>query len=190
MSAAIQQRQARAPRYRFRPDDSRLIRCANPGQSENAFSTTTLNVSATGLAFRVERSLSPQIGEVIMIEFTVPGGEQMACFSRVVRIEEPREQWKKNYSDEVIVAVRFGRLGSGQKERLALGIGARLAQLQRHYRWRNWYNTLSYIAEHRWQFIWITLSLVATAFIFSWVLTPSGNYSPLHYIPWGARKFF
>lgn len=79
--------QARAPRYILQPQDNTLIRVSGPRQEAWEETTEIKNLSLTGLAFIANADLCPIIGEIIKIEFAIPGSRQMACFGLVTRLE-------------------------------------------------------------------------------------------------------
>ena len=91
MSTSLARYHARAPRYILNPQDNSLVRLSGAEQLAWEESTELHDVSLTGLTFTAPQDLSPQIGEVIKIQFTVPGSEQMACYAVVIRIEKTGE---------------------------------------------------------------------------------------------------
>ena len=78
---------SRAPRYVLRPTDNQIFRYALNDQRMRPHSTRFLNLSETGVAFLVDQGVVPRIGETIKVEFPLPGGDQVAWWARVVRIE-------------------------------------------------------------------------------------------------------
>lgn len=110
---------ARAPRYILNTKDNELIRVAGPKQTPWEENTEIKNVSLTGLAFIAPEDLSPRLGEVIKIQFVVPGGKQMACFAIVTRIEPDKPE-------QVLVGVHFYKLEMSHRIVLAQGLSQRL----------------------------------------------------------------
>ena len=45
----------RSPRYVIQPNDDRYLRFAKSGESEQSYTTQLVNISATGLAFVIDR---------------------------------------------------------------------------------------------------------------------------------------
>src|SRR5690349_9249159 len=99
---------ARAPRYILNTEDNSLIRLSGAEQWAWEESTELRDISLTGLSFVAPQDLSPQIGEVIKIQFAVPGSQQMACYAVVIRIE------KINQFDNII-GVHFYKLDRTQR---------------------------------------------------------------------------
>jgi hypothetical protein len=123
MSQSLAKYHARAPRYILNTDDNFLIRIAGPRQIPWEEGTEIKNVSLTGLAFTAPDDLCPLLGEVIKIQFTVPGGQQMACHGIVTRLE----------SDEakMLVGVHFYKLEMSHRIVLAQGISRKFKDQQK-----------------------------------------------------------
>lgn len=105
----------RAPRYILNTQDDYLVRVAGPKQVPWEEGTEILNVSLTGLAFTAPSDLCPLLGEVIKIQFTPPGGQQMACYAIVTRLESKSDQL-------TLVGVHFYKLEMSQRIVLAQGL--------------------------------------------------------------------
>lgn len=188
MSSVPKQFIQRAPRYVLRPEDSQVVRFAHREDKSRSYSTNIIDVSTTGLAFRVHKDTQPQIGDIIMIEFTVPGAQKMACYARVIRIEEPhnRGQWK-SYSDDLIIGVRFQQLLSAHTANLALGLEGKFRELHRSKKKRWITKAISWMAHHKQGVTYALLAILIMIVVFYYVTIPSGNYSPLRFVPWGER---
>lgn len=106
---------ARSPRYILNTHDDYLIRVAGPQQIPWEEETEIKNVSLTGLAFVAPEDLCPVLGEVIKIQFSVPGSQQMACHAIVTRLEP-----QTNHT--VLVAVHFYKLEMSHRIVLAQGL--------------------------------------------------------------------
>ena len=117
MSQSLAKYHARAPRYILNTDDDYLIRIAGPRQIPWEEGTEIRNVSLTGLAFTAADDLCPLLGEVIKIQFSVPGGRQMACHAIVTRLENDLQNLK-----QMLVAVHFYKLEMAHRVVLAQGI--------------------------------------------------------------------
>ncbi len=81
--------------------------------------TELRDISLTGLSFLAQQDLSPQIGEVIKIQFSVPNSQQMACYAVVIRIE------KINQFDN-LVGVHFYKLDRTQRLNLVHGLAEKV----------------------------------------------------------------
>ena len=117
MNQSLAKYHARAPRYILNTDDDYLIRIAGPRQIPWEEGTEIRNVSLTGLAFTAADDLCPLLGEVIKIQFSIPGGRQMACHAVVTRLENDPRDFKK-----MLVAVHFYKLEMAHRVILAQGI--------------------------------------------------------------------
>lgn len=115
MTTSLARYHARAPRYILNTEDDSLIRLSGAEQLSWEEKTELRDISLTGLSFLAPQDLSPQIGEVIKIQFTVPGSNQMACYAVVIRIE------KINQVDN-LVGVHFYKLDRTQRLNLVQGL--------------------------------------------------------------------
>ncbi len=106
---------ARLPRYILDTQDDELIRVAGPRQVPWEEGTEIRNVSLTGLAFTAPEDLCPILGEVIKIQFLVPGGKQMACHAIVTRLDPDRPH-------KILVGVHFYKLEMPHRIALAQGL--------------------------------------------------------------------
>jgi hypothetical protein len=109
----------RSPRYILQPDEDTLIRVAGPHQWPWEERTEIKDISLTGLAFTAPNDLTPLIGELIKIQFTVPGSVQTACFGLVSRLEP-------HGSQEMMVGVEFRKLEAAQRFILAQSLARKL----------------------------------------------------------------
>lgn len=115
MSTSLARYHARAPRYILNTEDNSLVRLSGAEQLSWEEKTELRDVSLTGLSFIAPQDLSPQMGEVIKIQFAVPGAQQMACYAVVIRIE------KINQFDNLI-GVHFYKLDRTQRLNLVQGL--------------------------------------------------------------------
>lgn len=111
---------ARSPRYILNTEDDCLIRVAGPHQIPWEEGTVIQNVSLTGLAFTAPEDLCPVLGEVIKIQFKVPGSKSMACHALVIR----HEKFDKNDVglNQILVGVHFYKLEMPHRINLAQGL--------------------------------------------------------------------
>lgn len=119
MSGSLARYHARSPRYILDTQDNNLIRYSGAERLPWEEKTELRNISLTGLSFVCARDLSPQLGEIIKIQFSVPGSETMACYAIVIRIapDEP-------YSNEI--AVHFYKLDRMQRINLVQGLALKV----------------------------------------------------------------
>ncbi len=105
----------RAPRYVLNTEDNNLIRYSGSERWSWEEKTEIRNVSLTGLSFVAPADLSPLIGEIIKIQFVIPGSKQMACYAIVIRIDADSEF-------ENSIAVHFYKLDRLQRINLLQGL--------------------------------------------------------------------
>ena len=115
MTQALSKYLLRAPRYTLNPEDNNLIRVVGPSQEPWEEYTDIRNVSLTGLSFTTDPSFCPRLGEIIRIQFTVPGSEQMACHAIVTRLEQEN-------IEKILVGVHFYKLEMAHRINLARGL--------------------------------------------------------------------
>lgn len=183
----------RAPRYTLGPDDNQSFRFALNSNSQNSYSTRFVNVSESGLAFITSKDSSPHVGELIKVEFPVPGSEQVAWFARVVRVEiiSGGPWWKAaDYEEdnlEILVAIRFINLPQGHKQAIRQGLETRYFEIQKEKRKLQAQRFMNTIAEH-YKKIFVYLLCLASALAFMYYITrPSENYDAQKGAPWGQR---
>lgn len=115
---------ARSPRYILNTEDDCLIRVAGPNQVPWEEGTVIRNVSLTGLAFTAPEDLCPVLGEVIKIQFKVPGSKSMACHALVIRHENLE---KNNVGlNQILVGVHFYKLEMPHRINLAQGLAEKV----------------------------------------------------------------
>jgi len=105
----------RSPRYILLPQENCLVRIAGPKQLPWEEGTEIKNISATGLSFTAPDILAPQNGELVKIQFEVPGAQMMACHARVVRVATVGK-------DQLLVGIEFEALTDSQRRNLFRGL--------------------------------------------------------------------
>lgn len=119
MTTSLARYHARSPRYILNTQDDSLIRLSGAEQHSWEENTELRDVSLTGLSFTAPQDLSPQIGEVIKIQFSVPGSEQMACYAIVIRIENINEF-------DNLIGVHFYKLDRNQRLNIVQGLSPKI----------------------------------------------------------------
>lgn len=114
---------SRSPRYILDTQDENLVRVAGPHQTPWEEGTSIKNVSLTGLAFTAPDDLCPLLGEVIKIQFTPPGGKQMACYAIVTRLDDMPEH-------RMLVGVHFYKLEMAHRISLAQSLARKFKEQQ------------------------------------------------------------
>lgn len=151
MTSSLARYHARAPRYILNTEDNSLVRLSGAEQLSWEEKTELRDVSLTGLSFLAQQDLSPQIGEVIKIQFSVPGSEQMACYAVVIRIE------KINQLDNLI-GVHFYKLDRTQRLNLVHGLADKVQKkIPENINQRGFNNIISVIGLILTLLCWLTL---------------------------------
>ncbi len=119
MSGSLAKYHARSPRYVLNTLDNSLVRFSGAERFSWEEKTELMNISLSGLSFTAPLDLSPQLGEVIKIQFEVPGSEMMACFGIVTRIQQTDQ-----YENEI--ATHFYKLDRIQRINLVQGLAKKL----------------------------------------------------------------
>jgi len=187
----------RAPRYVLRGSDNKILRYSVEGEHHTPIHTTTfVNVSLTGIAFITHKQSAPKEGDVIKLEFPVPGGDQIAWWGIVVRIEQyrPRRGWhlKSDFEieDDVYVAVKFESLPEGHRHIITHGLQLKAKEIAAQRRAHARKDIFVFLKRHAWQLsIWIVCTILT--FIVLFLLSqPTPNYSAERGAPWGRRFNF
>jgi hypothetical protein len=110
------------------------MRFATMHARHKASSTRLRDLSESGLAFVLERLEGhypdlPDEGDMIKIEFTVPGRKQIACFATVTRVES-RHEWSPEFGDKpyLLIAAQFRNLPDVHRRSLHLSLKGRATQ--------------------------------------------------------------
>lgn len=188
----------RSARYSLRPQDKNVMRFSlqADGEKHGIHETTLLNLSETGAAFIVDSPYEPSIGDKIKVEIPIPGGDSLAWFGEVVRLQEVRPKRRFSKDDgfmetrKIMVGLRFETLPTGHTASLRRGLRDSFIQIMREQRTRNmqYYKTL----VQRWAYLGSLLILaVLAAYFVYWLSQPDAHYDAKRGAPWGERfKFF
>lgn len=195
MAERIRRFVPRAFRYVLRPQDKNAMRFSlNDPHGPSAINQTLLvNLSESGVAFLVSPDTRVQMHERMKVEIPVPGGEQIAWWGTVVRLQEyePRA-WMFGgdpFRDDpkILVAVRFDDLPEGHTRAIRKGLEQSFMQAMRDQQFRNWlyYRTLA--QQYFWR-VFFSVAALAFTIAFLWYFTrPSANYDADKGAPWGER---
>ncbi len=178
----------RAPRYILRPEDNQFVRFANEVRHKSA-GIEILDISKTGMAFTVHRENTPRLGENIMIEFEAPGTGQIACYARVVRLEEQSERisWGSPKRG-IIVGVHF-LLKHNQIKHLGRGLEEKFEKLKAQKNREQFRQRIEWLKENTKLAIIYLAVIFALVFVFYFLTQPRKNYNKNETIPWGTRNF-
>jgi hypothetical protein len=188
----------RPARYVLRPEDRSIMRFSLLQQHGEAavHETVMLNLSETGVAFLMDPGRHPKVGENIKVEIPIPGGEQIAWFGRVVRVQEYTvSRWAVrkdpfHNKPKVIVGLRFERLPEAHSRALRRGLEQSFIRIMRDQQYRNWlyYRALFFQYVPRLLF-YVLLTAAAVGFIYYFTL-PDANYDAKRGAQWGDRFKF
>jgi hypothetical protein len=112
---------ARSPRYILSPDDDSWIRLAGPHQTPWEEGTEIHDISLSGISFSAPADLSPQIGEVIKIQFTPPHSKTIASYAITTRIEKASENVN-------IIAVHYYKMDMQHRVALAHSLETKFSE--------------------------------------------------------------
>jgi hypothetical protein len=193
MSASLKKFTSRAPRYTLRPNDNHYMRFAHKEDAGKVQTTRFVDISLTGLAFITDRDNAPFIYEMIKVEIPLAGGEHVAWWAKVVRIEEYSPQkWylnKENFKHEhdVLVGVQFQNLPLTHLNKIKETIDRKFAEAETENRRERLKNLSAVWAHYSWQLLFY---VACTIFVF-WLLwhfaQPDPAYDPSRGTPWGER---
>lgn len=191
----------RATRYTLVASDKKNLKFAIEGDKSRIFTTSLVNISLSGLAFVTEASSAPKLNDIIKLEFSIPGGEQVAWWAKVVRIEVHRDNnWKHsshlNFAPkEKLIAVRFEQVPEKMKIAIHKGVITKTQEQKRIMIWKTYSssalslasNTIKFYKRHGRKALFFTLCTLLTFALLYVLSRPSGNYTPDRGAPWGQR---
>ncbi|MBY0315603.1 MAG: PilZ domain-containing protein [Bdellovibrionales bacterium] len=111
--------------------DRKVLRYASHPKGHRSFFTEIINISETGMAFTVPYLDTPNVNEVIMVEFTPPNGTAVACYGKVLRVQNytiiESDFFEKNCK---LIGVKFIKLHDKQAEIIRVGLAREFKKLQ------------------------------------------------------------
>lgn len=124
----------RSPRYVLQLKDKKIMRYASFPRGHRSFFTDIINLSETGMAFTVPYLDTPHKNEIIMVEFTAPDGNPIACFGQVRRIQKfsiiESDAFEKNCK---LVGVQFMNMKDEQKTILKSSLNDEFKQSRKNF---------------------------------------------------------
>ena len=184
---------SRAPRYTLRASDNRFLRFARQGDASQSYTTHFIDISATGLAFVTDRDVSPQVSDLIKIEFPLENGKTVAWWARVVRVEEyDSQKWymkdeKFQDSNQVLVAVSFHELPSGHAQAIREALNKKFEEVHLTEKRKKIKNMSLYIFENFWRILFYAICVMATVWVLKQLAQPDLIYTEEKGSPWGQR---
>jgi|GEM_PF-4416215 len=126
--------EARAPRYVLNFSDNTILRFSSAAKGSKKFQTRVVNLSETGMAFLLPALDNPHDDETIKVEFQVPNRTAMACFAKVIRIENHQTFNKFGQRQTFkLVAVTFVDLPVAQTQMIREGLLEEFEKLNKKY---------------------------------------------------------
>ncbi|MCB0379556.1 MAG: PilZ domain-containing protein [Bdellovibrionales bacterium] len=143
----------RAPRYVVQLDDNQVVRFAAFPKGSQAMHTRIINLSESGMAFLLPLLDNPKVDDVIKVEFQPPGSQAIACFAKVVRVEN-HKSFDSFHSHQrfKLVAVTFLELPDKQRRMLAEALGKKFVDLRKRYRREQWMRKVQWMLFKAYQF--------------------------------------
>ena len=169
MAQALKRYEQRAPRYLFKPDDRKVVRFAKVGNKKRSSTTILIDISQSGMAFVVEKKLRPAVGDKIMVEFTVPCSDQMACYAVVMRVDL-RESRYIDDEDEAVVAVKFTSLMNSQGKNLSAGLRLKFKELKSLKQRERILDKMDWAKESYHKYVFWAVSTVAMIMVFYFII--------------------
>jgi hypothetical protein len=171
-----------------------MLRFAPNKVHNRSFSTLFVNISETGLAFVIDRTSAPGIGDFIKVEFPIPGGEQVAWFAKVVRLEEYSSTpwWSERTAekDEILVGVQFHQLPAGHRQSIRIHLQTKFKEVLRDRQRARWRQAKMFVAENGSAILMYGVATVLTIAILYFLSLPTTNYDAKRGAPWGQRFKF
>jgi hypothetical protein len=124
MTQTLARYHARSPRYILQSQDNTLVRVAGANQVPWEEGTEIKNISLSGISFTAPTDLCPVIGEVIKIQFVVPGGESMAVLALVTRLEPLGRL-------QMLVGIKFTKMNPAHRQILISNLTQKMREQQR-----------------------------------------------------------
>lgn len=113
----------RSPRYVLNTKDNRVLRYSSYPGKDRSFYTEIINLSETGMAFTTPFLECPKKDEIIMVEFGAPNGQKMACYGKVVRIQNHKVIAEGIAEKECkLVGLRFVNMHEGHSKMIRHGL--------------------------------------------------------------------
>lgn len=190
----------RATRYFLRPDDNKFMKFAHErpdtNETQGLHDTIMVNLSRTGLGFLVDRDMAPNIGDLVKVEFPVPGRKDgsntLACWARVARVQEYTQNiwWLKDdpkFHDLVFVGVQFQDMTAIGEVAIQTGIDRRMTALIQQHRRERWNRLWLWFQFKGWKFFAILVTAFAVFFSLYYLTLPDDKYDSKRGAPWGER---
>jgi hypothetical protein len=148
------------------------------------------------MAFLVSPGAEPKLGDRIKVEVPIPGGEQIAWWGRVMRIQEfePRNWFFKKdpfiEDHKIVIGLRFESLPEPHTRAIRRGLEKSMMQAMRDQHYRNWLYYKTVVTQNLAQaLLYLALSAALVGFI--WYFSqPDAKYDAKRGAPWGDRFKF
>jgi hypothetical protein len=182
----------RAPRYILHAGDEKIVRVAPRNRRKNQiYHLEILDVSETGMSFIVNWNYLPQIGEILKVEFPVPGeNRKVAWFAKVMRMEGMGERPQEmNHFSGIKVGVEFIDMPKGHIRTLKAALNNKTQNRIRAHRLKKALQKRGEILRVMGQLIFLTAVCVGIYYFFKSYTEHDINYDPKRPVNWGERFF-
>jgi hypothetical protein len=172
------------------------VRFATKDEPGTTHVMKVVDISMSGMAFVVDREQSPFIYDLIKVEIPLHGGQQVAWWAKVVRMEEyaPQKWYMKeeHFPDDskILIGVHFNDLPPEHAKAIQQTLKTNFEQLERQKQ-QEYMKAFAWLfAKSTWQVVFYVF-VTAAAFWAIWALSqPSENYTAEKGAPWGQRFFY
>ena len=190
----------RAPRYTVQEDDDQSVRFLRRSRvkgkkkmSEQVIQSSSLiNISSTGLAFKIEKNIGLEVGEKIKIEFPIPGFRQAAWWARVVRIQKKKKRdWfgdvTEDRKEEIVMGLHFCAMPVQHRDLISKEVNRKFKKIERMRKKMELKRWIQAIKDYGFKVVLLLLAVVLTIFLLYFLSRPSLKYHPSLGSPWGKR---
>ncbi len=190
----------RAPRYVLNAGDEKIVRVAPKERRKNqVYNLEIVDISETGMSFIVNWSYLPRIGEVLKVEFPVPGEQEggqrggqrkVAWFAKVVRMEGQGERPQEmTHFSGIKVGVEFLDMPQGHMRTLHTGLNKKTQDRLRFQKLTSAFTNHKEFFRVAAQLIVIGACAYGLYWFFDHYTQPDLNYDVHRPVNWGERFF-
>lgn len=170
---SIEKLYPRSPRYVLQMKDTKVLRYAPYPRGNRSFFTEIVNLSETGMAFTVPYLDTPHKNEIIMVEFTPPGGAtSIACYAQVQRVQKisiiEADYFQKNCK---LVAVTFTSLKEEQREQIRHVLAQKFRKINRSFKLQQVKMKFLWTLKFKKKKVAMALGFSSTAILAAYILT-------------------
>jgi len=183
----------RPTRYFFNPEDDHFIRFSSNERTDSILAEM-LNISSTGLAFIINKASSPKMGQLIRIEFTVPGGDKMAWWGYVRRVANfvPPDSWASTAREDLIgldmIGVESKDFPVNREQKLANDLEVYFSGTIKKALKKEKQKTSSFLVENWGKFSLIVGCVFLVSYLLYLLSSSLSIYNNNNDVPWGESS--